>query len=592
MAHDVGDASGRNIEINKKDGTDTIARRDKSPSVVESTQELEAREVTLFYSHVQKEPPPPILRKTPELYKALELEVDLKHITNYSSSTDSNSREKSPLCCSSNAKATCYNSAENIDYCSNLLGIHSVVEGEVSPEEMNCEMTEKPPSVTLTPTLIKSLNSSTFRTNDLNCPPVPKDINTDPDDGINTNQDADDRSENVYAIIQESLEPSMFIKAKGTNEFEGEDIIQESLEPSMFVKAKGTKEFEGEDIYALAYDLFTLNSTCPNAILSLQLDNIKKVKTIGTGYFRKVYLADTVNLSYKDLRLGDSEDKTKAIRVAVKQLKSDPSSQAIKAFEKELKFMSRLDHENVIRVLGSCKGATTFIMMEYMENGDLNQYLVNLDNIVQETEDTGSMSICSCMLTKIAEEIANGMNYLISLNFIHRDLATRNCLVGKDMRVKIADFGMSRNPYQSHYYVLKGHAILPVRWIAKECFCGKFSTKTDVWAFGVTMWDIFTLAKDIPYEDMRDEELLQDATSQNKGRTLLAKPTNCPGSVYNVMLMCWKEQAKDRPGFDILHLTLLSLLSQDTILSNVIYSYFIKHLHDYYKTSSIIILFI
>ena len=117
---------------------------------------------------------------------------------------------------------------------------------------MYCEVTEKSPSVTLTPTLIKSLNSSTSRTNDLNSPPVPEDINTDPDDGINTNQDAVDGSENVYAIIQESLKPSMFIKAEGT------------------------KIYEGEDIYAPAYDLFTLNSTCPNATLSFQPHNIKK----------------------------------------------------------------------------------------------------------------------------------------------------------------------------------------------------------------------------------------------------------------------------------------------------------------------------
>ncbi len=111
------------------------------------------------------------------------------------------------------------------------------------------------------------------------------------------------------------------------------------------------------------------------------------------------------------------------------------------------------------------------------------------------------------------------------------------------------DFGMSRNLYQSHYYVLNVHAVLPVRWMAKECFYGKFSTKTDVWAFGVTLWEIFTLAKDIPYEDMQDEELVVDAT-QNHPRTLLAKPTNCPANMYNVMLMCWKESPSDRVTFE------------------------------------------
>ena len=551
----VIDISGKNTDNKNKDVIDKDVQKDKITTVVESTAEPEPGKVRLLYSHVQKEAPPQIPQKTPELYRALKDEAEVRNSGNYSAAVgDSNDKEKSLSYCNSNAselEAPYYSSAEYVDKNSEFSHAYNVVEGDVSSEEVYSEVTEKQRSVTRVSTLTKSLNSSTSRnneaihhhnnkTNDFNSPPVAEDIYTDPDDVIYTNPNADDGSESVY------------------------DIIQESLEPSMFVKAEGTKEFEGEDIYAPAYDLSTLNSTSPNAILSLQPDNIKKVKTIGTGYFGKVYLADTVNLSHKDLRLGDNEDKTKSIRVAVKQLKSDPSSQAIEAFEKELKFMSRLDHENVIRVLGSCKGETAFIIMEYMENGDLNQYLVNFDNIVQETEDTGDFSIHACTLTKMAEQIANGMKYLSSLNFIHRDLATRNCLVGKDMRVKIADFGMSRNLYQSHYYVLKGHAVLPVRWMAKECFYGKFSTKTDVWAFGVTMWEIFTLAKDIPYEDMEDEELIADATRKDKGRTLLAKPTNCPANVYDVMLTCWKEQAKDRPGFDTLQQTLDALCSEDT----------------------------
>ena len=550
--HAVIDTSGKNTDKKIKDVIEKEVQKDK---FIESTPEPESGKVRLLYSHVQKEAPPQIPEKTPELYRALKDEAEVRISGNCSAAVgNSNDKEKSLSYCNSNSselEAPYSSSAEYVDKNSEFSHTYNVLERDVSPEEVYSEVTEKQRSVTRASTLTKSLNSSTSRnneaihphnnkTNDFNSPPVTEDIYTDPDDVIYTNPDADNGSKNVY------------------------DIIQESLEPSMFVKAEGTKEFEGQDIYAPAYDLSTLNSTSPNAILSLQPDNIKKVKTIGTGFFGKVYLADTVNLSHKDLRLGDSEDITKAIRVAVKQLKSDPSSQAIEAFQKELKFMSRLDHENVIRVLGSCKGETALIMMEYMENGDLNQYLVTFDNIVQETEDTGDFSIHACTLTKVAEQIANGMKYLSSLNFIHRDLATRNCLVGKDMRVKIADFGMSRNLYQSHYYVLKGHAILPVRWMAKECFYGKFSTKTDVWAFGVTMWEIFTLAKDIPYEDMEDEELIADATRKNKGRTLLAKPTNCPANVYDVMLTCWKEQAKDRLGFDTLQQTLDALCSEDT----------------------------
>ena len=222
--------------------------------------------------------------------------------------------------------------------------------------------------------------------------------------------------------------------------------------------------------------------------------------------------------------------------------------------------MSRLNHENVVRVLGTCKSSTTFIVMEYMEKGDLNQYLLEFESIASDDKQTGDLLIPVSTLTNMSTQIANGMKYLSSKNFIHRDLATRNCLIGGNLQVKIADFGMSRNLYQSHYYVLKGHAILPIRWMAKECFYGKFSTKTDVWAFGITMWEIFTLAKDIPYEDMEDEELIADAT-RNERRMLLAKPTNCPPNMYEVMLTCWEDKPKDRASFNIIHTTLLSLIN-------------------------------
>ena len=240
------------------------------------------------------------------------------------------------------------------------------------------------------------------------------------------------------------------------------------------------------------------------------------------------------------------DDKSKSIGVAVKLLKQNLSASRREEFDKELRFMSRLDHPNVIRTLGACNTDTPFVMMEYMENGDLNRYLQVFDSIVEGNDPPGSFKISTGTLTNMSAQIANAMKYLASRNFIHRDLATRNCLVGQDHQIKIADFGMSRNLYASHYYVLKGHAVLPVRWMAKECFYGKFSAKTDVWAFGVTMWEIFTLSKDIPYEDMDDTEVVANATDNTESRTLLEKPGGCPQEVYEVMLMCWAEEPKDR----------------------------------------------
>ena len=497
-----------------------------------------------LYSIVKRNNPPKVPKKSVELYKALKMETETR-----SSLERPDGESTNPFYGSKITENNCLYStvddaskkpeAKTEQYVAkyNMLMI-----GDVSTNEIYSEITEKPiPHETSEQACEQVLDSHFEQQNPLyssqqataHMSSIPdRDIYTLPD-----TQDSDD-DHDMY------------------------DSVREHIEPSMFERAASTKDFKGDDIYAPVYDISTLNSTTPRPILSLKPDNIKKVKTIGTGYFGKVILADTINLSQKELNLGDNEDQKKSSRVAVKQLKSNPSSQAIEAFEKELKFMSRLDHENVIRVLGSCKGATTFIMMEYMENGDLNQYLMNYDNIVVENEEMDDLSVCASTLVRMITQIANGMKYLSSKNFIHRDLATRNCLVGKEMQVKIADFGMSRNLYQSHYYVLKGHAVLPVRWMAKECFYGKFSTKTDVWAFGVTMWEIFTLAKDIPYEDMEDEELVTDATRKDKGRTLLAKPANCPANVYDIMLMCWKQEPKSRASFNTLFETLLPISTQ------------------------------
>ena len=108
---------------------------------------------------------------------------------------------------------------------------------------------------------------------------------------------------------------------------------------------------------------------------------------------------------------------------------------------------------------------------------------------------------------------------------------------------------MSRSLYESQYYVISGHAILPIRWMAAECFYGKFSAKTDVWAFGVTMWEIFTLGKVQPYSNLTDGEVVADAI-KGRDRTLLERPDDCPEDIYEIMRRCWAIDAGQRPTFD------------------------------------------
>ena len=338
-----------------------------------------------------------------------------------------------------------------------------------------------------------------------------------------------------------------------------ETVYSEPVQPSLFTDPVGMSS-NSEDLqpYAPIYTLILNLPKSDEVLLEACGSNIQEIRELGMGHFGKVILAETVGLSAKDLRLSESDDdKSKSILVAVKKLKSDAPNATKEAFEKEIKFMSRLTDKNVVRILGVCYEDTPFIMMEYMEKGDLNQYLQKF-KIHSTTESEPQGQITTSTLVHMATQIASAMKYLASHNFVHRDLATRNCLVGPNYLVKISDFGMSRSLYDSHYYCIHGRFALPVRWMPFECFYGKFSQKSDVWAFGVTMWEIFTLAKEQPYNDMSDKQVIEDAL-KGKNRQTLVRPHMCPLEVYKIMLECWAHNSKQRATFEELFQLLTSI---------------------------------
>ena len=362
--------------------------------------------------------------------------------------------------------------------------------------------------------------------------------------------------ENVYA---EADTPSAVPSDSTQQENIYESIYSESLRPSHFMQDPKGKE--SEDALCPYSSIYTvpLIVASQQKVLEISKENIQAEETLGSGHFGKVILAKTVGLSLHDLKMGKSTDKTISVPVAVKMLKTNASESSKVQFEKEYRFMFRLNHPNVIRLLGICLTETPFIMMEYMDKGDLNKVLKQYHGIVGHNVNPREGEITQQMLIQICTQIASGMNYLASNNFIHRDLATRNCLVGENFFVKIADFGMSHNLYGSHYYIIHGHAVLPVRWMATECFYGKFSAKTDVWSFGVTMWEIFVLAKYEPYYKMNDADLVENALTGSE-RLILSCPERCPRSMYEIMKGCWAHNASERLTFEQLHEKLLYLL--------------------------------
>uniref|UniRef100_I3K5L4 receptor protein-tyrosine kinase n=1 Tax=Oreochromis niloticus TaxID=8128 RepID=I3K5L4_ORENI len=278
---------------------------------------------------------------------------------------------------------------------------------------------------------------------------------------------------------------------------------------------------------------------------------------LGEGQFGEVHLCEIESpQDLPTLEFPFNVRKGRPLLVAVKILRPDASKNARNDFLKEVKILSRLKDPNIIRLLGVCVSSDPLCMVtEYMECGDLNQYLsqrVLLDK-------TGYPALIS-----MASQIASGMKFLSSLNFVHRDLATRNCLVG-ERHIKIADFGMSRNLYAGDYYRIQGRAVLPIRWMAWECILmGKFTTASDVWAFGVTLWEMLSVCQEQPYSTLTDEQVIDNAGEffRDQGRQVyLSRPAVCPQGLYELMLSCWNRDCKVRPSFAYIH----SFLTEDAM---------------------------
>ncbi|XP_068211248.1 discoidin domain-containing receptor 2-like isoform X2 [Palaemon carinicauda] len=291
---------------------------------------------------------------------------------------------------------------------------------------------------------------------------------------------------------------------------------------------------------------------------------ITLLQQIGEGQFGEVHLGEV-----------EDEEGEKQM-VAVKTLRLEASHSVRCDFEREVEILARLRDPNIVQVVGVCSREEPLCMVvEYMEHGDLNQYLQAHVAETASPRNTHAKTLRSVghwghgvtqvtqsygCLIYMATQIASGMKYLESLNFVHRDLATRNCLVGPGHIIKISDFGMSRNLYAGDYYRIEGKALLPIRWMAWESILlGKFTTKSDVWAFAVTLWEILTMAREQPYEDLTDELVIENVSyiyHNETRKVLLPQPANCPKEIYDLMRECWKRSDADRPTFREIHMFL------------------------------------
>ncbi|XP_030259937.1 tyrosine-protein kinase Lyn isoform X1 [Sparus aurata] len=247
-------------------------------------------------------------------------------------------------------------------------------------------------------------------------------------------------------------------------------------------------------------------------------ESIKMVKKLGAGQFGEVWLAYYNNTT----------------KVAVKTLK--PGTMTVEAFLDEANVMKTLQHDRLVRLYAVVtKTEPIYIITEFMANGSLLDFLKS---------DTG----CRVQLPKLIDfsaQIAEGMAYIEKKNYIHRDLRAANVLVSESLLCKIADFGLARVIEDDEYSAREG-AKFPIKWTAPEAInYGSFTIKSDMWSFGVLLYEIITYGK-IPYPGMTKGEVM---SSIQRGYRM-PRPDNCPAELYEIMMSCWKNKPEDRPTFE------------------------------------------
>ncbi|XP_004364338.2 tyrosine-protein kinase Srms [Capsaspora owczarzaki ATCC 30864] len=279
-------------------------------------------------------------------------------------------------------------------------------------------------------------------------------------------------------------------------------------------------------------------------------------KTLGSGAFGVVVLGhlprDLVPSSARHLL---QEPSQQVLDVAVKCLQPNATEKSRIEFVEEARMVARLNHPNIIQSIAALLDAEPYMnVLELMPHGDLRELL--------KKSSAATLQWTRGEFAHVLGQVAGALSYLESIRFVHRDIAARNCLVGPGLTVKLADFGLSRTlAEESDYYRMESKGRLPVKWMAPECLnFRKFTHQSDVWAFGVLAWEVYSYGA-VPYGQLKGPEVL----TQILGGQRLAKPSACTPEDYKRLLLCWELDPHSRSSPSQLHEYFAGISANQTV---------------------------
>ncbi|KJE89046.1 TKL protein kinase [Capsaspora owczarzaki ATCC 30864] len=337
---------------------------------------------------------------------------------------------------------------------------------------------------------------------------------------------------------------------------EGQDSPSPTAPPAfdaMRAAFSSTRGQQEEDVYDSVY---TSTIDCFQREQAFSRDELQLKSLLGSGNFGEVWLAHVPSRWLaKQTRQSRSSNAT-TVAVAVKTLKADASDKSKSDFAGEAQVMRRFNHPNIVSVVEVfVEQEPWMLVLELLPYGDLHKCI--------ESCNAGGLTPTVGEYLHIFSQVASGLSYLAGLRFVHRDIAARNCLVGAGLVVKISDFGLSRELEEQNYYHMQTRRALPVRWMAPEFLLyRKSSPASDVWAFGVLMWEVLS-ACILPYEGVDAKGLVLFLESGQR----LSRPPLCSDELWELVSSCWTWEVTDRVDVAQLHVAFarMSLDESDSV---------------------------